>query len=223
MYLAVIFGLCTLMPAPAGAAMVIQDQSVPRVQETPARQDVPPPESQKSSQENPPAGPAEPSQPGGEKTTEPATPSQAPAAGAASPGSSEKASAAEGKTEPAVKAAKPRHRRRKHAAASKTNSAPEKKVVRNGGTGDPVVQLAPGMSQEQASSQRQSTSQMLASTETNLKQVSLQKPDAGQQDSVKQIRKYMEQAQAAEKAGDVQRAKNLASKALLLSEDLAKK
>ena len=43
-----------------------------------------------------------------------------------------------------------------------------------------------------------------------------------QQDSVSQIRKYMEQANAAEKAGDVQRAHNLASKALLLSDDLVK-
>jgi hypothetical protein len=32
----------------------------------------------------------------------------------------------------------------------------------------------------------------------------------------------MEQAQVAEKAGDLQRAHNLASKALLLSDDLAK-
>ena len=54
---------------------------------------------------------------------------------------------------------------------------------------------------------------MLATTDTNLKQISSRQLNATQQDSVSQIRKYMEQAKAAEEAGDVQRAQNLASKA----------
>jgi hypothetical protein len=221
MYLAIILGLCALTAVPASGAL--QGQLVWLLQETEPGQDAPPPESQKPSQENPPSGPAaEPSQPGEGNKTEPAGPSQAPPPETTPVAPNEQPKAAEGKTEPPTKAAKPK-RRRKHTAVSKTESAPEKKVVRNGGTGDPVVQLAPGMSQEQASRQRQTTSQMLASTETNLKQISLRTPDAGQQDSVKQIRKYMEQAQTAEKAGDVERAKNLASKALLLSEELAKR
>jgi hypothetical protein len=95
-------------------------------------------------------------------------------------------------------------------------------VVRNGGTTDPVIQLAPGMSEEQASRQRQSTSQLLATTDTNLKQISARQLSLNQQDSVSQIRKYMEQAKAAEDAGDMQRAHNLASKALLLSDDVVK-
>jgi hypothetical protein len=78
------------------------------------------------------------------------------------------------------------------------------------------------MSAEQASSQRQSTTQLLAATDGNLKQVASRQLSSAQQDSVSQIRKYMEQAKAAEEAGDVQRANNLASKALLLSDDLAK-
>ena len=94
--------------------------------------------------------------------------------------------------------------------------------MRNGGTVDPVVQLAPGMSAEQASSQRQSTTQLLSATDDNLKQIASRQLSSAQQDSVSQIRKYMEQANAAEKAGDVQRAHNLASKALLLSDDLVK-
>ena len=98
----------------------------------------------------------------------------------------------------------------------------EKKVVRNGGTVDPVVQLAPGMSAEQASSQRQSTTQLLAATDANLKQISSRQLNSTQQDSVSQIRKYMEQAKAAEKAGDVQRAHNLASKACCCRMILAK-
>lgn len=78
------------------------------------------------------------------------------------------------------------------------------------------------MSEEQASSQRQSTSQLLSATDANLKQISSRQLNSTQQDSVSQIRKYMEQAKAAEKAGDVQRAHNLASKAVMLSDDLAK-
>ena len=78
------------------------------------------------------------------------------------------------------------------------------------------------MSAEQASSQRQNTTQLLAATDANLKQISSRPMPSSQQASVDQIRKYMEQAKAAEQAGDVQRAQNLASKALLLSDDLAK-
>jgi hypothetical protein len=95
-------------------------------------------------------------------------------------------------------------------------------VVRNGGTADPVVRLSPGVSDEQASRQRQSTTQLLATTDANLKQLAARQLDVTQQDSVSQIRKYMEQAKAADSAGDVQRAENLASKALLLSDDLVK-
>jgi hypothetical protein len=85
-----------------------------------------------------------------------------------------------------------------------------------------VIQLAPGVSAEQASSQRQNTTQLLAATDANLKQIASRTMNSSQQDSISQIRKYMEQAKAAEQAGDVQRAHNLASKALLLSDDLVK-
>jgi hypothetical protein len=85
-----------------------------------------------------------------------------------------------------------------------------------------VVQLSPGVSDEQASRQRQSTTQLLATTDANLKQLAARQLNATQQDSVSQIRKYMEQAKAADSAGDVQRAQNLASKAVLLSDDLVK-
>ena len=125
------------------------------------------------------------------------------------------------KPPPTTKAATRKRRRRKHVAA-RTDSAPEKKVVKNGGTADPAGQLAPGVTNEQASRQRQSTTQLLATTDTNLRQLASRQLSAAQQDSVSQIRKYMEQAKAAEDAGDVQRAQNLASKALMLSDDLVK-
>ena len=113
-------------------------------------------------------------------------------------------------------------RRRKKTTANASTAAPEKKVVRNGGTADPAVQLGPSVSAEQASSERQNTAQLLAATDANLKQISSRAMSSSQQDSISQIRKYMEQAKAAEQAGDVQRAYNLASKARLLSDDLVK-
>jgi hypothetical protein len=116
----------------------------------------------------------------------------------------------------------PGKKRRRKTAARASTATPEKKVVRNGGTTDPEAQLAPGMSAEQASSQRQRTSQLLAATDANLKQISAHPATSNQQDSISQIRKYMEQAKTAEQAGDEQRAYNLASKARLLSDDLVK-
>ncbi len=78
------------------------------------------------------------------------------------------------------------------------------------------------MSNEQASRERESTTQLLANSDANLKQLAARQLSATQQASVSQIRKYMEQAKAADAEGDVQRAQNLASKALMLSDDLVK-
>jgi hypothetical protein len=122
--------------------------------------------------------------------------------------------------QPQAKAATKKRRHKKTTANA--SAAPEKKVVRNGGTADPAVQLGPSVSAEQASSERQNTAQLLAATDANLKQISSRAMNSSQQDSISQIRKYMEQAKAAEEAGDVQRAYNLASKARLLSDDLVK-
>lgn len=63
---------------------------------------------------------------------------------------------------------------------------------------------------------------MLGMTETNLKKVAGQQLSTTQQDSVTQIREFMEQSKAALAAGDMDRARTLAWKAKLLSEDLAK-
>jgi hypothetical protein len=95
-------------------------------------------------------------------------------------------------------------------------------VVREGSTPDPNGQLTPGMSEEQASHARQTTSQLLSTTEANLKRASERQLGPEQQATVVQIRKFMEQANAAVKAGDLQRGHNLAMKAHLLSDDLVK-
>ena len=114
--------------------------------------------------------------------------------------------------------AKTRHRRR----PTQKPGAPAKVIVRNGSTTEPKVQISPTMNQQQAVQQRQNTSQLLAVTEANLKKISGQSLTAERKNIVDQIRDYMEQANAADKAGDMQRAQNLASKARLLSDDLVK-
>ncbi len=65
-----------------------------------------------------------------------------------------------------------------------------------------------------------STYQLLASSDANLKKISGRQLSANQQDTVKQIKSYMEQANTAAKDGDVQRAHNLAVKANLLATEL---
>jgi hypothetical protein len=106
------------------------------------------------------------------------------------------------------------------AKVSTANQGSEKVVVRNGGTAEPAVQLSPPLSQEQASHQRENTDGLLATTDSNLKQMSAHSLSPGQQDTVAQIRSYMQQAKAASSAGDLERAYNLAFKAHLLSDEL---
>ena len=100
------------------------------------------------------------------------------------------------------------------------NSDSSKKIVRNGGTSEPAVQLAPDVPPQQSSQESQTAAELLASTDANLKQAVGRSLTAEQQDTVKQVKNYMEQAKAAATDGDVQRAYNLALKANLLSADL---
>ena len=99
-------------------------------------------------------------------------------------------------------------------------TGPTKTVVRNGSAADPTVDLSPGLSPQQASRQMESTNQLLAASDANLKKISGRDLNANQQDTVKQIKNYMEQSRTAATGGDVQRAYNLAVKANLLSAEL---
>ena len=193
-YLAAILGFCGLL-TPSIAGVV----SPPRLQQLSQESQAPVTTTREATQDStqsaPPASPTqEPQKPSSETATKDATKTKAPA----------------------------KKRRRRKTAASATTATPPKKIVRNGGTADPAVQLAPGMTAEQASSQRQNTTQLLDATDANLKQIASRPMNETQQESISQIRKYMEQAKAAEQAGDVERAENLASKARLLSDDLVK-
>lgn len=207
-YLAAILRLCALTTASV-TAVVYPAQPPQAGQENQSPDAARPNSPQDSPQNAPPAEPA-PSNP---------EPQSAPAE-TAQPAKQAQPDANAKKPESPPKAARKKHRRK--STLGSATATPKKKVVRNGGTADPVVQLGPSVSPEQASSQRQNTTQLLAATDANLKQISSRQMTSGRQDSVSQIRMYMEQAKAAERAGDGQRAYNLASKALLLSDDLVK-
>jgi len=103
-----------------------------------------------------------------------------------------------------------------------TNCPPLKIVVRQGGTSDPSIQLAGGATNAQTSQQRATANQLLESTEENLKKAAGKQMSADQQDMVNQIRQFMEQSRAAATAGDLERARTLAWKAQVLSDDLVK-
>jgi hypothetical protein len=94
--------------------------------------------------------------------------------------------------------------------------------VRNGSTTEPTVDIAPDVSQPQASQQRDTTNRLLAMTAENLKIVQSRQLSAAQQDTVDQIRIYVDQSKKASDSGDVQRAYTLANKARMLSGDLVK-
>jgi hypothetical protein len=78
------------------------------------------------------------------------------------------------------------------------------------------------MTPAEATRQRQNAEQLLASTDDKLKRLAGRTLDARQQESVGQIRNYMDGARSALKEGDVRRANTLAQKAHLLAEDLVK-
>jgi hypothetical protein len=105
-------------------------------------------------------------------------------------------------------------------AATPATGGPTKTVVRNGSAADPTVDLSPAPGPQEAS-RVQAYNQLLITTDANLQKISGRQLSPDQQDTVKQIKSYMEQAKGAAKDGDVQRAYNLAVKANLLSAELA--
>lgn len=112
-------------------------------------------------------------------------------------------------------------RTKKKTAAAHTPSG--KVVVRNGGVKDDSEELAPAMGKEQARHSRESTAQLLASTDRNLKNVVGRQFSPTQQNMLEEIHTYVRQSKGATDSGDLVRAHTLAQKALLLSGELAKK
>ncbi|HEX4786527.1 MAG TPA: hypothetical protein VH350_19455 [Candidatus Sulfotelmatobacter sp.] len=106
-------------------------------------------------------------------------------------------------------------------ASPSTNCPPAKVIVRQGGTSDNSIQLA-GAGPGTSANQKDTANQMLAATESNLKKISAQQLSSDQQQMVSQIRQFMEQSKAAVGDGDLERARTLAWKAQVLSEELVK-
>jgi hypothetical protein len=63
---------------------------------------------------------------------------------------------------------------------------------------------------------------MLSATKANLKKLEGRQLNPNQRDIVKQVHQFMEQSKSAVTAGDPERARTLAWKAQLLSEELTK-
>ncbi|MGD1023950.1 MAG: hypothetical protein ABR880_14285 [Candidatus Sulfotelmatobacter sp.] len=95
-------------------------------------------------------------------------------------------------------------------------------VIKNGGSKEPTVQLKGDATAEQASQERSTTEQLTAATEENLKKIAERQLSSSQQDVVNQIKDFLEQAKKAIAAGDLERGRNLAMKARLLSDELLK-
>ena len=115
-------------------------------------------------------------------------------------------------------------KRKKHQhtqPVSPRGTGPTKTVVRNGSTPDPTVAISPGLSDQEMSRKLNSTDRLLASADANLMQIANRQLSTAQEDTVKQIKVYMQQARTAAKNGEVQRAYTLANKANMLSADLA--
>jgi len=106
------------------------------------------------------------------------------------------------------------------ASDAQKNCPPPKIVVRQGGITEQSIQLAGGSSRGEASQKRESANQMLTATEQNLKKVASIQLSAAQQNSVSQIRQFVDQSKKALKAADFERAQTLAWKAKVLSDDL---
>jgi hypothetical protein len=201
MSLAMILGVCSLVVSTPGVWPAVQAPLIAQV--TPAQQNP----SSSESQQNP----VQPT----EQRTDPAQ-IQSPAP----PAVVEKAPA---KTTTSPKATPKKHpRRKKPVVAPPATEGPTKVIVKNGGAPDPSVQLSPGVSADQASHQRQSTDLLLSTTESNLKAAEGRQLNANQQDMVNQVHEYIKQAKASADTGDLHRAHNLAFKAKLLSDELAK-
>ena len=207
MRLAAIVGMCLLLICALGNSAPVAAMVVLQVTQS---QDNQPDNSAPSAAQQ---------SPNGEQRNADSGTSLPQAATAPCPENSQSTPTAKSDCKPATKTTK--HRQPVAPAQTNTASGPTKTVVRNGGANDSSVNLSPGVSPQQASRQMDTTNKLLATSDANLKKISGRQLTASEQDTVKQIKSYMDQAKKAATGGDVQRAYNLAVKANLLSAELA--
>jgi cytoskeletal protein RodZ len=153
-----------------------------------------------------------------QQAPKPSEPAPQPASPEAGVGSQQPETSAQPPAGPKPK----KHTHKKKKPATQASDPPDKVVIRNGSTTEPDVKLSQPMSQKQSSNQIQKADDLLAGTESNLQRISERTLNATQQETVKQIHQYMDQARKAMGEGDLDRGRNLAFKAHLLSDDLLK-
>jgi hypothetical protein len=202
-------------PAETAPAQKPPAETAPAKTETAPERTKPAPAEQVPDETTPPV-PANPPTPAPENTAPNSEAKQkekmdaGSAAGTSTPGTSPSGTSSNGT------------RKRRKRTASSPNGAPRKIVVREGGATEPAEQIVPGMTPQEATRQRKNAEQWLSSTDGQLKQLASRTLGARQQDTVGQIRNYMDGARTALHEGDVRRASTLAQKAHLLAEDLVK-
>ena len=98
----------------------------------------------------------------------------------------------------------------------------QKKVVRNGGTSDPSIKVAPMVSAQQESEQTQNTQRLLSVAEANLKILAGRPQEGGLPTAISEMKNYVEQAKAALDGGDIERAHKIAVKASILTNDMVR-
>ncbi|MGB8771079.1 MAG: hypothetical protein WCC92_15780 [Candidatus Korobacteraceae bacterium] len=140
--------------------------------------------------------------------------------------------AAPKKEEPAPPPAKPKsqphhHKKTAQPPASNSETSGNSTVAAahpppNLAEGAPDTAIAADVSSAQVSQQKQTTADLLAAAEKNLKSVN-RKLSHDEQDMVAQIKTYIKQSRKATSDNDFERAYNLATKARLLSDALVKK
>jgi hypothetical protein len=108
------------------------------------------------------------------------------------------------------------------ASATEKPCPPPRKVVKNGGSDEPTIELKGNTTAEQASQERSTTDQLTAATQDNLKKISERPLTASQQETVSQVKEFLEKSKKAVAAGDLQLGNDLATKAHLLSDELTK-
>jgi hypothetical protein len=162
------------------------------------------------------------------QATAPPTPAEPTSNSPAAPANQAPAPAAKPDTSPTPPGSTPqgspavvKKHRRKRKPATESGDGTQKVVIQNGGTSEPKVQLSDGETADQASHQKQTTSDLLAGSDASLKAMSGRPLSSSQQDMANEIRSYMREAKEATASGDLERAYNLAFKAHLLSNELA--
>ena len=126
------------------------------------------------------------------------------------------------KTAAAARRGKHRRHGKRVAATTPDDGELRRVVIHHGGALEPTAQIVPGMPPEEAMRLRLNAEELLAAAGGNLRTLGARVLEPQQQETMTQIRDYMEKAQSALKDGDVRRAHTLALKAQLLADDLVK-